>query len=105
MAFVVIIAGVWLFDAVGGGWFGYLLTGLLFLVALLFAGAGAITGTGVRRYRRMSSDREIEHLVRQYPDLDWIDYVRTRESAEQALREHAEAERRAAGDSGNGEPQ
>ena len=92
----VITAGAWIFDAVGGGWFGYLLTGLLFLVALIFANFGSLVYVITREwYRNMPLEERIEHLSRRYPDVDWAALLRNREAVEKALAEQEKVARQA----------
>lgn len=108
MQFIGMLICLYVMFNIGWSWSEFLIGMLLFIVVSFLKNPSPVINAVARaavenRYRNMSSDREIEHLARQYPDLDWVDYVQARESAEKALHEHAEAERQAA-DAENGEP-
>lgn len=92
-ALIVIVIGVFVFNAVGGGWIGYLLIGLLLLVGMILLNPGPFVFAFVKeRHRNMPMEKKIEQLAKQYPDIDWAALSESREAAQKAvLAEQAEA--------------
>lgn len=95
-ALIVIVIGVFVFNAVGGGWIGYLLIGLLFLLGVILLNPGPFVSVLVKEwYRNMPMEKKIEQLAKQYPDIDWAALSESREAAQKAiLAEQAEAVKR-----------
>lgn len=105
-ALVTIVAGIALGDAVGGGWFGWLLTGLLFLAVALVRNPGAfaqgcrmtrgqvpVTFAGSRKPAQtrphdaygdiLLSREEVTRLAEMFPESDsatvWQTIIETRQ--------------------------
>lgn len=72
MAIVVILIGVLIFSAAGGGWVGGILIALLFAIGLLIKNPGPVVYAFTKSwYRGMSPEKRAEHLADQCPDIDW----------------------------------
>lgn len=70
-----ITIGVWVFNAVGGGWLGYLLMALAFLLVEFFRNPGPAVYAAVTAWHsNMPAGRKFKELVGQYPDADWATF-------------------------------
>lgn len=78
MPLIVIIIGIMIFDALGSGWLGGFVVGLLFLVAIVVAwiiqnpGEAGFT-MGKAWFESLPVEKKMAYLKARHPDIDWSD--------------------------------